>query len=139
MTFKRGDTVYWRKEPKGRFVFVGVNKDGSYHIVGGEAGYSSGRNALAEHVSVVPFEGTDQLEFFAKQEANFAQEVTVAMLAERFTLPTSTVGKFVRENPHLFRKIGHGKYEVRGFADAARAVVERGAMRTQRRVKKVRA
>lgn len=139
MTFKRGEIVYWRKEPKGRFVFVGINRDDSYHIVGGETGYSSGRNALAEDVSVVPFEGTDQLEFFAKQEANFAQEVTVAMLAERFTLPTSTVGKFVRENPRLFRKIGHGKYEVRGYADEARIAAERGTTQIQRRVKKVRA
>jgi len=139
MTLTRGDTVYWSKEPKGRFVFLGVNRDGSYHIVGGEAGYSSGRNALPEHVSVVPFEGTDQLLFYAKQEEHFAKEVTVAMLAEQFTLPTSTVGKFVRENPHLFRKTGHGKYEVRGHADEARAVAERGEMRTQRRVKKVRA
>lgn len=139
MTHSRGDAVYWAKEPKGRFVFIGVNKDGSFHIYGGEAGYASGRDALPEDVSTVPFEGTDQLAFFSKQEANFALEVTVAELAERFNLPTSTVGKFVRENPHLFRKIGHGKYEVRGFADAARAVVERGEMRTQRRVKKVRA
>lgn len=135
MTFNRGDIVYWSKEPKGRFVFVGVNRDGSYHIVGGETGYSNGRNALAEQVSAVPFEGTDQLLFYAKQEKNFAQEVTVAALAERFTLPASTVGRFIRENPHLFRKSGHGKYEVRGFA----AEAERTGMRTQRRVKKVRA
>lgn len=139
MTFNRGDTVYWRKEPKGRFVFVGVNKDGSYQIVGGEEGYRSGRDAHPADVSLVPFEGTDQLVFYAKQEANFAQEVTVQMLAERFLLPTSTVSKFVRDNPHLFRKVGHGKYEVRGFADAARATVERGEMRTKRRVKKTRA
>lgn len=139
MTFNRGDIVYWSRQPKGRFMFIGTNRDGSYHIVGGEEGYSSGRNALAEHVSVVPFEGTDQLVFYAKQEEHFAKEVTVAMLAEQFNLPTSTVGKFVRENPHLFRKIGHGKYEVRGHADEARATAERGEMRTQRRVKKMRA
>ena len=103
MTFTRGDTVYWAKEPKGRFVFVKVNGDGSYQIVGGEDGYSSGRDAIPEQVSVVPFEGTDQLLHFAKQEANFAVEVTVGFLAERFTLPTSTVGKFVRDNPDVVR------------------------------------
>jgi hypothetical protein len=139
VTFTRGDTVYWAKEPKGRFTFVGVNRDGSYHIVGGEDGYRSGRDALPEQVAVVPFEGTDQLLYYAKQEANFAVEVTVGFLAEKFNLPTSTVGKFVRENPHLFRKIGHGKYEVRGHADEARATAERQAMRTQRKIKKVRA
>lgn len=139
MTFTRGDTVYWAKEPKGRFVFVKVNGDGSFQIVGGEDGYSSGRDAIPEQVSVVPFEGTDQLLHFAKQEANFAVEVTVGFLAERFTLPTSTVGKFVRDNPQLFRKIGHGKYEVRGYADEARAVEERQEMRTKRKIKKVRA
>lgn len=139
MTFTRGETVYWAKEPKARFVFVKVNGDGSYQIVGGEDGYSSGRDALAKEVSVVPFEGTDQLLHFAKQETNFAIEVTVALLAERFTLPMSTVGKFVRDNPQLFRKIGHGKYEVRGFADQARATEERQEMRTKRKIKKVRA
>lgn len=139
MTFTRGETVYWAKQPKARFVFVKVNGDGSYQIVGGEDGYSSGRDALAKEVSVVPFEGTDQLLHYSKQEANFAQEVTVAMLTERFGLPMSTVGKFVRENPHLFRKIGHGKYEVRGHADEARAMTERKAMRVQRKIKKVKA
>jgi hypothetical protein len=139
MTFNRGDTVYWEKEPKGRFVFVKVNGDGSFQIVGGEDGYSSGRDALAEQVSVVPFEGTDQLLHFAKQETNFALEVTVGLLGERFNLPISTVGKFVRDNPQLFRKIGHGKYEVRGYADEARAVEERQEMRTKRKIKKVRA
>lgn len=139
MTFTKGETVYWAKEPKARFVFVKVNGDGSYQIVGGEDGYSSGRDALAKEVSEVPFEGTDQLLHFAKQETNFAIEVTVALLAERFTLPMSTVGKFVRDNPQLFRKIGHGKYEVRGFADEARATEERQEMRTKRKIKKVRA
>lgn len=142
MTHSRGDAVYWAKEPKGRFVFIGVNKDGSFHIYGGEAGYASGRDALPEDVSTVPFEGTDQLAFFSKQEANFALEVTVAELAERFNLPTSTVGKFVRENPHLFRKIGHGRYEVRGHADEQRAVAERQdakVKREQKKVKKMRA
>lgn len=139
MTFTKGETVYWAKEPKARFVFVKVNGDGSYQIVGGEDGYSSGRDALAKEVSVVPFEGTDQLLHFAKLETNFAIEVTVALLAERFTLPMSTVGKFVRDNPQLFRKIGHGKYEVRGFADQARATEERQEMRTKRKIKKVRA
>lgn len=139
MTFTKGETVYWAKEPKARFVFVKVNGDGSYQIVGGEDGYSSGRDALAKEVSEVPFEGTDQLLHFAKQETNFAIEVTVVLLAERFTLPMSTVGKFVRDNPQLFRKIGHGKYEVRGFADEARATEERQEMRTKRKIKKVRA
>ena len=139
MTHSRGDAVYWAKEPKGRFVFIGVNKDGSFHIYGGEAGYASGRDALPKDVSTVPFEGTDQLLFYAKQEANFAVEVTVALLAEKFNLPTSTVGKFVRDNPHLFRKVGHGKYEVRGFADEQRAVEERQDAREKKKVKKVRA
>jgi hypothetical protein len=137
MTHSKGDIVYWAKEPKGRFVFIGVNRDGSFHIYGGEAGYASGRDAIAEHVSTMPFEGTDQLAYFSRQETNFAVEVTVAELAERFNLPTSTVGKFVRENPHLFRKIGHGRYEVRGHADEQRAVVERQDAKVKREKKKV--
>ena len=126
MTMERGTTVYWAKMPKGKFTFIGVNKDGSFHIVGGEAGYSSGRDAVPDEVSTAPFQGTDQIEHWAKREDTFAKETTVADMTERFGLPQSTVAKFVRENPQLFRKVGHGKYEVRGYANEQRRETERG-------------
>ena len=121
----RGETVYWAKEPKGKFRFVGINRDGSWHIVGGEPGYSSGRNALVDDVRLTPIQGTEQIGHWAKREDTFAAETTVAEMVERFGLPASTVSKFVRENPQLFRKIGHGRYEVRGYANEQRKQEER--------------
>jgi len=128
-TFTKGEALYWRLAPKAKFKFVKMNPDGSVQMVGGENGYSMGRDAKTNDVSKVPFEGTEQIGFWAKQ--NLYAEVTVGELAERFGLTDAVVRKFVTDRPDVFKRVAHGKYEVRdaeadrAFArDAERVVVK---------------
>ena len=110
-TFVKGDTLYWRKEPKAKFKFVKMNKDGSVGLFGGEPGYGMYRDARVDDVSEHPFEGLDQLLHWAGN--NLFAEITVPELAALFTLNEPAVRKYVTGRPDVFRRVGHGKYEIR--------------------------
>lgn len=110
-TFKKGEVLYWRVAPKAKFKFVKMNSDGSVQMVGGENGYSMGRDAKIADVSTIPFDGVEQVRYWATQ--NVYTEVTVGELAERFGLTDAVVRKFVIDKPDVFKRVGHGKYEVR--------------------------
>jgi hypothetical protein len=117
-TFTKGETLYWQVAPKAKFRFVKMNPDGSVQMVGGENGYSMGRDARVSDVSKVPFEGTERIGYWATK--NLYAEVVVKDLAERFGLTEAVVRKFVTDRPDVFKRVAHGKYEVRD-AEADRA------------------
>jgi hypothetical protein len=132
-TFVKGQTLYWRVAPKGNFRFVKMNADGSVQMVGGENGYSMGRDARLADVSTVPFDGVEQVRYWAT--LNVYAEVTVAGLAEQFGLTDAIVRKYVTERPDVFKRVGHGKYEVRD-AEADRAYARSVERETVKPVKK---
>jgi len=118
-TFTKGEILYWRIAPKAKFKFLKLNKDGSVQMVGGENGYSMGRDAKIEDVSTVPFDGVEQIRYWATK--NIFAEVTVNELAEKFGLTVAVVRKYVTDRPDAFRRIGHGKYEVRDAEEDRRS------------------
>lgn len=118
-TFTKGEILYWRIEPKAKFKFVKMNKDGSVQMVGGESGYSIGRDAYLRDVSTVPFDGVEQIRYWATK--NIFTEVTVNELAEKFGLTVAVVRKYVTDRPDVFRRIGHGRYEVRDAEEDRRS------------------
>ena len=132
-SFVKGQTLYWRVAPKGKFRFVKMNPDGSVQMVGGENGYSMGRDARLTDVSTAPFDGVEQVRYWATK--NVYAEVTVGELAERFGLTDAVVRKFVTDRPDVFKRVGHGKYEVRD-AEADRAYARGVERETAKPVKK---
>jgi hypothetical protein len=110
-TFTEGQTLYWRRYPKAKFKFIKINKDNSVQMSGGEPGYSSGRDAVTDEIQTFPFDGLEQVNHWAIH--NVYVEITVAELAKQFDLKESAVRKFVTDKPDVFKRLSHGKYEVR--------------------------
>lgn len=106
-----GATIYWRRIPSGRFTFVKTNRDGSFQLYGGETGYASYRDARPDDVSLLPFEGTDQIIAWALQ--NTYHLVKATELAERFGLSIGSVRKAITDRPDIFRRVEHGVFECR--------------------------
>jgi len=110
---KKGDTIYWKRMPKGVFNFLKIDRDGSLHIVGGERGYArNGHNALQQDVSLLPFDGGKEA-IVAWCRNNIFAEVTVKELAAIGECSEATVRSLINDRRDIFRKSDGRKYEVR--------------------------
>jgi hypothetical protein len=120
-TYTDGQTLYWSRYPSARFTYRGINADGSVALYGGEKGYGSYRDARPDEVRTQPLEGADQVLHYAS--TNIFAHVTTSQLAEMFDLKDSAVRKVIADNPHIFRRIARGTYEIRD-AEADRSAAQ---------------
>lgn len=116
--FETGQTVYWTRIPAGRFTVRHINPDGSVSLFGGEQGYQSYRDARPDEIALTPMTGIEQITHYAS--THLFEQVTAPELADRFGLTVSAVRRYITDHPDIFRRIGHGVYEIRD-ADADRS------------------
>lgn len=110
-SYREGQLLYHRSQPKAKFRFVKWNRDGSAGVWGGEPSREAYHDYRVDVLTPHPLNGSEAV--FVWAERNLHTEFTIDELAENLGVVAAVIRKTVTDRPDIFRRKGRSTFEVR--------------------------